>query len=295
MRRSYTLLTALLCWMPALPLWAATDIDISINPVYRTFPEASLQSESAAQLIVVTNHGGSALAINTAQLEGLHADQFAIVTNGCTTTTLAASGGSCSVEAKFTPTSRGTKMARLDVVFSDARTLSAFLSNSEEVTVESERRLPPILLALDIPEKMENGQTHTLTWSLLGYHDDYQTQIVFFNCIDINDSSCGNSYSDPGRFDESGVLTPVTSRAGEWAYNGTTSTEFDYSYAFTPTGFTVDTNIVVRFYRRNMTDAAAVKSSLSLIIPGNLSTTYYDTEGRRLQKTVCITPGCATP
>ncbi len=43
---------------------------------------------------------------------------------------------------------------------------------------------------------------------------------------------------------------------------------------------------MIRFYSKDRADADAGKGSLSLLIPGNLSVTYYDREGRRLQKLI---------
>ena len=271
---------------------AAPDGDIHIDPVYRAFAQTPLQGESALQRFTVSNSGAAALTIGTVVLGGMHPGEFAIALNGCDDVVLSASGGSCDIDVKFTPTRRGTKAARLDIPFTDGRSLSAFLTNAESRDVEAQRRLPPVLVALNVPEQMEVGQSHTLTWTLLGYHDDYLTNLVFFDCTGIIDGSCGDSYDT--RFAESGLVTRTATRASDWTYGGIRGMEHDYSYTFTPSvaSFTVDTDIVIRFYRKNTIDAEAAKGSLSLVAPGNLSASYYDNEGRRLMKVICTGAGC---
>lgn len=275
-------------------LLAAPDADIHVTPVYRAYPQTPLQGESAVQRFTVTNSGAMALTTGTVVLGGMHPAEYAIALNGCDNVVLSATGGSCDVDVKFTPNRRGTKVARLDIPFTDGRSLSAFVTNGESGDVQAQRRLPPVLMALDVPEQMEVGQSHQLTWTLLGYHDDYMTNLVFFDCTGISDGSCGDSYDDLTRFAESGLLTQTASRASSWTYGGERATEYDYSYTFTPSAatFTADSDIVIRFYRKNTMDAQAGKGSLSLVAPGNLSANYYDNEGRRLMKVVCTAPGC---
>ncbi len=273
-------------------LHAAPDADIHVDPVYRAFAQTALQGESATQRFTVTNSGAVAQTTATVSLGGMHAGDFAIAVNGCDNVVLGASGGSCDIDVKFTPTRRGTRSARIDIPFTDGRRLSAFVTNAESGDIEAQRRLPPVLVGLTAPEQMEAGQSHTLTWTLLGYHGDYMTNVVFFDCTGISDGSCGDSYGT--HFAESGLVTSTASRPSDWTYGGVRGTEYDYSYTFTPSAatFTVDTDIVVRFYRKNMMDVQAGKGSLSLVVPGTLSANYYDNEGRRLLKVICTTSGC---
>ena len=275
-------------------LHAVPDADIHIDPVYRAFAQTPLQGESATQRFTVTNSGAAVLTTATVALGGMYPGEYAIALNGCDNVDLSASGGSCDIDVKFTPTRRGTKSARIDIPFTDGRSLSAFVTNAESGDIEAQRRLPPVLVGLTAPEKMEAGLGHTLTWTLLGYHDDYMTNMVFFDCTGISDGTCGDSYGT--HFAESGLVTQTASRPSDWTYGGVRGTEYDYSYTFTPSTGTFpgpgDTDIVVRFYRKNMMDAQAGKGSLSLVVPGNLSGTYYDNEGRRLLKVICTTTDC---
>jgi len=73
-----------------------------------------------------------------------------------------------------------------------------------------------------------------------------------------------------------------------WHNGEVYANEFRFSAEFTPsaTMFTQETDIVVRFYRRSVSDKHAGNSSLSLLVPGNLSPQYYDKEGRRIQKKI---------
>jgi hypothetical protein len=158
------------------------------------------------------------------------------------------------------------------------------LHNHESTAEEAVRRLPAVLYEMNIPDDMTKGQPYTLTWSLLGYDESYQSIISFFDCTGISDGSCGNSYGS--NFATSGYLDPVTTGAGAWSFTkGTsvvTSKKFDYSYTFTAPADPKD--IVIRFYGRSVSDAATGNAGLSTLIPGNLSLEYYDQTGRRILK-----------
>jgi len=181
----------------------------------------------------------------------------------------------------------GSKAANLLIPSDDPETplLSAFLYNHESGPEEAGRRLPPVLYSLDVPEEMTAEQTYTLTWSLLGYNEGYQSNIVFFDCTGITDGTCGNSYGS--QFAESGNLSPKDSEPGDWTHNGVQSKKFHYTYELTVPTLSQNKEIVVRFYSKDLADAG--KESLSLLIPGNLSSEYYDHEGRRLLKHL-VTP-----
>ena len=129
---------------------------------------------------------------------------------------------------------------------------------------------------------MNTGQTYQLTWSLLGYDDNYLSNVAFFNCSGITNGSCGDSLSS--NFNASGYLQPDSVQAGDWNYNGVISRKFNYSYTFTAPVIAQDTDVVIRFYNKSQADADSGNSGISTLIPGNLSSTYYDQAGRRILK-----------
>jgi len=77
---------------------------------------ATLTTATAPVLSVdINNTGDAALAhTGTVAITGTNANQFAIVTNGCTATSLAVAG-TCAITVRFLPTSAGVKTATLSV------------------------------------------------------------------------------------------------------------------------------------------------------------------------------------
>jgi len=261
-------------------------IQLSVSPSNWLFGVEQLGNCASSQPVAFTvnNSGTFSCTLGTLAIGGPDAGQFSFGTNGCTGQTLT-SGSSCTVQVKFCPTSVGSKGANLLIPSNDPQTpLTAFLYNHESRAEEARRRLPPVLYSLNVPEEMIEGQQYTLTWSLLGYDESYQSNIVFFNCTGMPAGTCGAAYGT--HFHESGDLNPQDSEPGEWTYSGVRSTKFDFSYAFTPPAVTADTTIVIRFYSTDQADIEAGRASLSLLIPGRLSNTYYDSEGRRLVKII---------
>lgn len=271
----------------AIAQLSAPDADITVDPVIHQFPVTTLDTDSVAKVFTITNHNATEVrTINTLSLGAPHADQYILQNDTCSGATLTANGGSCTISVRFHPTCDGIKSATLLIPSSDVETpiLSAFVTTNESVENQAIRRMPPVLASTSIPETLTAGQSYTLTWSLLGYDDNYQSNIVFFNCSGISNGSCGDSYST--NFLASGNLQPDSSQAGEWTYSGITSRKFNYSYTIVAPTVSQPTNMVIRFYSKSQADADAAKGGLSLLIPGNLSGTYYDTAGRRIVKQI---------
>jgi hypothetical protein len=270
---------------------AVPDASLTVEPTVHLFGVTDFGASSPPLAFTVRNKSGSAISIGTALLSGTHPDQYRFGADNCSGTSLAASG-SCTIEVEFVPTSRGNKAANLQIPWDDgvSHTLTAFAANFEGQVEEAERRVPPTVYSIaNLPETMTAGDTYAVTWQLLGYGEAYTSYVAFFDCTGIPSPDCGASYADPSRFDQSAALAPVATAPGPWNYNGNPTTLYTYTYNFTPpvTGnFTSPTDIVVRFYQKSAEDGALGYQSLSLLIPGNLSGTYYDTEGRRIRKTV---------
>ena len=279
----------------ALHTQSEADTDLSVSPSSRLFGVEELNncSSSTPVLFTVKNSGTASRTPGPLELDGPNADELSLGTDGCSGQTLT-SGATCTVEVKFCPKTVGSKAATLLIPSDDPETpvLTAFLHNHEARSEEAWRRLPPILYSLSVPEVMSAGGTYTLAWSLLGYDVSYQSSIVFFDCTGITDGSCGADYNS--RFAESTPLTPDSSENGDWTYNGVRSKKFNFGYSFQVPGTRAGgapwsssgTDIVIRFYSKDEADLDAGKGSLSLLVPGNLSSRYYDSEGRRILRTI---------
>lgn len=264
---------------------SAESTTIGVNPSIAVFKQLPVNSGSSTTGVSVKNKGLADLQINSINISGEHASQFQVTTDNCSGYMLSGNTD-CSILVSFIPTERGYKQALLDVYSDspDTPVLQAFLTNREDSTTQSARRLPPVLFALNVPEQMYSDQTYTLEWSVLGYHDEYLSSIVMFNCNGVPADTCGANYGDEGRFfSKVGVLSEKVKSS--WKNGSVYAYEHKYSVQFTPS-FTEETDIVVRFYRLNSDDKAAGGGGLSLIIPGNLSEFYYDKQGRRIKKKI---------
>ncbi len=273
---------------------SAQDPDLSVSPVMRQYPVTTLSSSSAPALFTIKNtHASQSRSLGTIALAGVHSGEFAIGAHSCSLRTLPP-GESCSVPVSFAPLSRGTKNAELRIPSDDAESpvLTAYLTNLISPIVEAQKRMPPVLASSTIPETLQAGQSYTIAWTVEGYHDDYTSYAVLFDCTDSAD--CGASYNDPSKFTESGVQSAVSVTQGNWTYRGVQTRLFAYEWNFTVPatrsggGLWAEsgTDIVARIYRKSDVDAERNNSSVSLLIPGNQSSRYYDTSGRRILKTI---------
>lgn len=268
----------------------ANDPDLSVYPVAVHFGGVTLGSTSPSRSVTITNaHASQNLTLGTAALSGTYAGHFSIAADNCASSTLPP-GGTCDIQVQFSPRRNGSLTAMLVVPTSDTETpeLVAFLSNDEDTRTQSSRRLPPTLNSINIPEVMEADVPYTLEWSLIGYHDNYYSSIALFDCSAAAAGQCGANFSS--NFAESGLLQPTSITEASVTFRGVAAKVANFSYQFTPSAEASfapgDTDIVIRFYRKSAMDAAANASSLSLLVPGALTDRYYDSEGRRILKTV---------
>lgn len=276
---------------------SANDPDLTIQPVVNQFPQVVLGTDSPATTFKIKNtHASNNLTLGTVTLQGTHASEFAVGTQNCTSQTLAPQQ-ECTIDVKYHPTSFGSKMAMLQVVTDapNTPTIVAFLSNDEGNVNQAERRLPPVLFSLNMTETMISTNPYMIEWSMLGYHDSYQSVVALFDCTNKLAGDCGVDFSD--NFFNSGLITSTsTTPQPTWTFNGEAAVEHHFEQAFTPdvNGFPQTLSgtyqIVARFYRKNNMDVMSGEPSLSLMIPGNLSSQYYDKEGRRIIKNIQINP-----
>ena len=87
---------------------------LTITPVSAGFGSGPIGTSFPAKKFVVSNPGQAAVAIASVGLGGTGADQFAIVTNGCTGSL--APGGTCTIQVSATVTRDGSLTATLDVL-----------------------------------------------------------------------------------------------------------------------------------------------------------------------------------
>ncbi len=264
---------------------SALDTAIAVSPDRHLFGVVAQGSCSGEIPFTVTNRSAASVTFGTVGKGGNDAAEYTISGDNCSSQAVAA-GASCTVGVKFCPgaATQGSKSAQLEIPH-DGMTVTAFLYNHETLQEEAARRIPSVLSALNIPTTIQPGQQYTITWSLLGYDDDYLSRIALFNCAGVPAGTCGDSFAS--NFSDSGNLPAVSTNASSWSYNGVTSNQFNYSYTFTAPASATD--MVIRFYRKTAADDAAGKGSLSLLIPGNLlqsGTEYYDLSGRRLKHAV---------
>jgi len=162
----------------------------------------------------------------------------------------------------------------------------------ENRRIEAQRRLPPMVETLTMPETMVANTKYNIGVRVLGYDNGYDLVMAMFDCTGIINGSCGGNYGDANRFYSVTLSAPSITPA-PWSYAG----EVASLYSFTDTAFTVPalntagtawssagTPIVVRFYQVSSLERAAGKASVSLLIPGGVTATYYDSTGRRIQK-----------
>ncbi len=269
---------------------------LDVWPYVYLFGNVDINTQTPVQSFSIKNIGSRALNITGATTTGNDASQFVISNDTCTGQALAADA-TCTLSASFQPTNIGSKSAMLTVTTDDPdnATANIFLRNHEADKEESERRLPPVLNSFSIEDSagqvvtsMQSNTTYTINWSILGYHEDYNSIVALFNCTGIADeTSCGNSFGDSNRFEDSGIIAKdVPATNGIWFHGDVQSKIFTFSYTFTTPVVGVSTPIVIRFYRKNSKDQQVGNGSLSLIIPGNHADAYYDTTGRRVKNTI---------
>ncbi len=258
---------------------------ISIVPLDSTITpkEFLFGTASGETVFTVTNPDTSSVTLPAAALEGPQATLFSIVADGCNGTTLA-QNEHCIIRVGY-PASTDTSLS----AYLKVNNTTAFLHNYESTGEEAARRLSPVIDDLNIDEMMNTDTTYHLTWSIVGYGDDYTAHVAFFDCSGTAAGTCGENYGSTQRFDQGLNLRPTLVEPAGWTYHGEEARRYHYAFDFTPQAADFnsgDTPIVIRFYYADSKDIAAGLGSISLIIPGNLSENYYDTSGRKIQKII---------
>jgi hypothetical protein len=104
---------------------------VAVVPTSVTFPATAVGSSAVAQVLTVTNPGGSAITITGVVLGGAQADDFVSVSN-CGASL--AAGASCTVGVTFKPVSAGNKQASITLSDSGGGPLKVALSGTGQAS-----------------------------------------------------------------------------------------------------------------------------------------------------------------
>ena len=122
----------------------ATPATATVTPVSLAFGNLAVWSISPAQVVTLSNTGGSPLAITGVSLGGSNPFNFA-QTNTCGTSL--AAGATCTISVKFTPNSTGAKSAVLNVVDAVGTQTVALSGTGGTTTTPATVTLTPTSLA----------------------------------------------------------------------------------------------------------------------------------------------------
>jgi hypothetical protein len=120
---------------PSLPVkLAGTGVLGTLTPAPKSlkFPKTTIESPSAPLTVTVTNKTAAPIGIpaNGVQLAGKFPGDYAISSDTCSNSTVAQSGGTCSVAVTFTPTAKGSRAATLVIIGTTKAQLNIALSGT---------------------------------------------------------------------------------------------------------------------------------------------------------------------
>jgi hypothetical protein len=277
----------------------AESSNISVDPATILFEGTKVGESSRSETVTLKSlDTATAISVGALSLQG-NGNDFTLSADNCSNTTLDTSTPDCTLTLQFTPQTGGVRAGWVDIPYTISGTtdhLALFMTNKEDTSHEIRRRLQPAMDDVNITQNMEANATYTMTWSVLGYHDDYKVKVAMFDCNGTAAGECGNTYGDTTMFYESNFLTADSQTSSSWEYKGEEAKTFNFSHTFTVPDKNWDANgttAVIRFYIISTQDIEADKPSISLIIPGNLDADYYyDTSGRKLKRIFCPSGGC---
>jgi hypothetical protein len=134
---------------------------LSISPTPHTFATTVVDATSDAQDFVVTNPGPAATGSLTATLSGGDATQFEITNNGCDSITLQANA-SCTISARFAPTSAGARATEIRVLTGSAQAGAVAILTGQAVD-DARLRLSPSSRDFSLVTAGETGGEVTFT------------------------------------------------------------------------------------------------------------------------------------
>ena len=108
------------CMSPQTIALSGKGTEITMSPSPVSFGSETVGTTSAPMTVTVTNHGTTAVKVTSAVIAGADKADFAITSNNCTT--IAASGGTCSITVTFTPAASGARTGTLSLTDNDKGT-----------------------------------------------------------------------------------------------------------------------------------------------------------------------------
>ncbi len=269
----------------------ASAAGLTVQPAGYAFGPTAIETGSDPVTFTVSNGGSEPVLLGTAALQRADdspSPHFTLTSDNCSAQTLAAEAD-CTLAVRFQPEAAATSYSAVLAIpyAGGTEVLTAFLRNGESDLEQGERRLPPVVSALTLPDTLEVDGSYPLSWRLIGYGEKYRTRLVVFDCT-VDTTDCGASYGNHAL--DSGLLEPTALTASDWSYGDARATQMQYDYTFSPAAAdfpNAPNDLVLRLYYTSEADYLADKGSLSLVIPGGLvdgsSVTHADSAGRRLR------------
>ena len=149
-------------------------------------------------------------------------------------------------------------------------TLAAAGPGLAQTAEQAQHRLPPVVYSLNIQGNViYTGVDTIVTWSLMGYHDDYQVILQL--------------YSDEGNLHQE-TYSPDRVTPGFYRWGDLRSQEFHFS-ATVNLDFTENHDITLRLFALPPGDPIDNQTFLSAIVPGGHPFRYGDSSGRKFSST----------
>jgi hypothetical protein len=105
------------CGSPHVLSLSGNGTEITMSPSPVNFGTQTVGTTSAPMTVTLTNHGTTTVTVTSATITGTSKGDFKIQSNGCTS--IAANGGTCTINVTFTPAATGSRTGTLSVTDSD--------------------------------------------------------------------------------------------------------------------------------------------------------------------------------
>lgn len=234
-------------------------------------------SGSEPVTLVVHNGEDAPLTLGAVALggaEGSAATAFVLDHDNCSNQPLAA-GAECSLSVIFRPpTVSGTYSAILSVPTGDNSALHALLHNGESDREWAQRRIPPVLTALSVPQSVTVDESYALRWSVRGYSEKLRSRVALIDC-----SNAISGCEAGGETLASELLEPESYAAADWGREGAQAHTLGYRYEFTldRTRFPdAPGDLLLQFSQIDESDYLAGRESLPLHLGGGLGSGYTE-------------------
>ena len=105
------------CGSPHVLSLSGNGTEITMSPSPVNFGTQTVGTTSAPMTVTLTNHGTTTVTVTSATITGTNKGDFKVQSNGCTS--IAANGGTCTINVTFTPAATGSRTGTLSVTDSD--------------------------------------------------------------------------------------------------------------------------------------------------------------------------------